>query len=289
MEQIAVAEKESIEKSGSTLSLTKTEARKKSCARMLQNHPASSSGARLRFNRIELSVASRSNVGCNYCDTKTQNSKDTAKIETAQDAIELVRLAAKSDPRLRVVSISGEGDPLGSEVTFETLRMVQDEFPHFTRCITTDGLLLPKTLPLLEETGVSAVSINVNAVDAEVGSQIYSYVRLNGKTLRGREAFEVLSINQLEGLRNAADAGLMVKVNAAYIPGVNSEHLVEVARIVRSLGAYVLDIVPLGSNGLGGVSAEELAQIRRDCEDVCTSEVQLYTPSATMGCISAGM
>ena len=190
---------------------------------------------------------------------------------------------------MRVVSISGEGDPLGSEVTFETLRMVQDEFPHFTRCITTDGLLLPKTLPLLEETGVSAVSINVNAVDAEVGSQIYSYVRLNGKTLRGREAFEVLSINQLEGLRNAADAGLMVKVNAAYIPGVNSEHLVEVARIVRSLGAYVLDIVPLASNGLGGVSAEELAQIRRDCEDVCTSEVQLYAPSATLGCISVGM
>jgi hypothetical protein len=56
MEQIAVVEKESIEKSGTTLSLNKTEARKKSCARMLQDHPASSSGARLRFNRIEIYV-----------------------------------------------------------------------------------------------------------------------------------------------------------------------------------------------------------------------------------------
>ena len=256
---------------------------------MLQAHPASSSGARLRFNRIELSVASRSNVGCNYCDTKTQNSKDTAKIETAQDAIELVRLAAKSDPRLRVVSISGAGDPLGSEVTFETLRMVQEEFPHFTGMHNYRRVAASQEASPLEETGVNAVSINVNAVDAEVGSQIYSYIRLNGKTLRGREAFEVLSINQLEGLRNAADAGLMVKVNAAYIPGVNSEHLVEVAKIVRSLGAYVLDIVPFASNGLGGVSAEELVQIRRDCEDVCTSEVQLYAPSATLGCISACM
>jgi hypothetical protein len=70
---------------------------------------------------------------------------------------------------------------------------------------------------------------------------------------------------------------------------VNSEHLVEVAKIVRSLGAYVLDIVPFASNGLGGVSAEELGQIRRDCENVCTSEVQLYVPSPTLGCISAGM
>jgi nitrogen fixation protein NifB len=276
MEQIAICE-ESIEKSGSTLSLTKAEARKKSCARMLQEHQVSSCGVRLRFSRIELSVVSRSNVGCNYCETKTQNAKNVAKVETAQDAIELVQLAAKSDPRLRVVSISGTGDPLGSEVTFETLHTINEEFPHFTVCIETDGLLLPKKLPLLSEAGVNAVSIKVNAVEAEVGKQIYSYVRLNGKTLRGREAFEVLSINQLEGLRNAADAGLMVKVNSAYIPGVNSEHLVEVAKIVRSLGAYVMDIVPLASQGLGGVTAEEMAKIRRDCADVCTSEVQLYT------------
>lgn len=86
--------------------------------------------------------------GCNYYDTRTQK-KDTAIMETAQDAIELVRLAAKSDPRLRVVNISGPGDPLGSEVTFETLRLIQEEFPHFTVSIETDGLLLPKKLPLL--------------------------------------------------------------------------------------------------------------------------------------------
>jgi MoaA/NifB/PqqE/SkfB family radical SAM enzyme len=67
---------------------------------------------------------------------------------------------------------------------------------------------------------------------------MYSYVRLNGKTLRGKEALEILSLNQLEGIRNAADAGIMVEVNALCIPDVNSEHLVEVAKIVRSLGAY---------------------------------------------------
>ena len=272
------------------LSLTKTEARKKSCARMLQEHPASGSGVRLRFNRLELSVASRSNVGCKYCDTKTEGSRAAKKVDTAQEAIEYVRLAAKSDPRLRVISISGSGDPLAGEVTFELLRMVQKEFPHFTRCVATNGLLLPKKLERLTELGVSALTLNVNAVDPEVGSQIYSYIRLNGKTLRGREAFEVLSINQLEGLRNAADAGMMVQVYVVYIAGVNSEHLVEVARIVRSLGAYVIDVVPLaldvGSGGLGGADALEIAQIRRECEDVCAAEVLLYT-APPVGCMHA--
>ncbi len=227
-------------------------------------------------------MASPANVGCGYCDEKhAKKSVGAYKVTSAKDAIAYLREVAKADPRLRAVKIEGEGDPLASEVTFELLNVIQKEFPHFTSCVVTDGLLLPRNLRRLEEAGVSAITVNVNAVDAEVGSQIYSYVTLNGKTLRGKEAFEVLSINQLEGVRNAADAGLMVEVNASYIPGVNSEHLVEVAKIVRSLGAYVMNIEPSVSckcDGLAAPDMDELAQVRIDCESVCASEVMLYTP-----------
>jgi nitrogen fixation protein NifB len=285
MEQIAICEKKPTTKSNSSLSYTKTEARKKGCAGMLQTHPTYSTGARLKFNRIEVSIVSKSNVGCKYCDEKNvKTSEDVYKVATAEEAMECIRSAAKSDSRLRVVRITGSGDPLGNAVTFETLRLIHEEFPYLTVSVATDGLLLPQKLSLLEEAGVSAVSINVNAVDPEVGSQIYSYVRLNGRTLRGKEAFEVLSINQLEGIRNAADAGMMVEVKAAYIPGVNSKHLVEVAKIVRSLGAYMVNIEPLTGSfaGLDALTMRELEQIRCDCENVCASEVQLYIPSVTV-------
>jgi nitrogen fixation protein NifB len=170
------------------------------------------------------------------------------------------------------------------------LEAIQKEFPHFTRCVVTDGLLLPRKLSQLQEVGVSALILNVNAVDADVGAQIYSSITLNRATLGGKEAFEVLSINQLEGLRDAADAGLLVEVNATYIPGVNSEHLVEVARVVKSLGACVVNVTPLSSPTFEDVnmpSRDEMAQIRRDCMDVCASEVLIYTSPNTLSYMSS--
>ncbi|MGD6852884.1 MAG: radical SAM protein [Candidatus Bathyarchaeia archaeon] len=274
MDQIAICT-EAEESSSPLLGYTKAQAQKKSCASMLREHPHLDVG-RVRFSRLKLVVASASNVGNNYCDSK--NAKP--KVTTAKEGIAQIRSAAKNDPRLRAIEVSGAGDALTSEATFEILRMIREEFPYFTTCVVSNGLLLPRKLALLQDLGVHAVKVAVNAVDADVGQQIYNYIRLNGKTLRGREAFEVLSINQLEGLRNAADAGLMVEVDAAYIPGVNSEHLVEVAKIVRSLGAYVMNIVPLtpsvGFDGLGVPSVEEMAKIRCNCENVVASEVLLH-------------
>ncbi len=196
----------------------------------------------------------------------------TSKIITAKEAIQRVRTAAKVDPRLRVVGVAGPGDPLTSDVTFEVLRQVKKEFPHLMRCVATNGLLLPKKLDDLKNAGVAALTITINAIDPEIGSQIYSYVRYGGKTLQGKEAFEVLSLNQLEGLRYAADAGLVVKVNSVYIPGINSSHLTEVAKTVRALGAYVHNIMPLIPQGkfayIQAPSMRQIQEVRRDCEGI---------------------
>lgn len=285
MEQIAVTQKQTRKAPEAP-----AEIRKVSCARMLHETPQNNSVPRMRFGKVTLNIASRRNVDYNYCDEKSiRDAPGTIKVSSAKEAIKSLRVAAQSDPRLRVVTITSSGDLLGSDTAFEVLAAIQKEFPHFTRCVVTDGLLLPRKLSRLQEVGVSAVILNVNAVDSDVGAQIYSSVSLNGKTLEGKEAFEVLSINQLEGLRNAADAGLLVEVNATYIPGVNSEHLVEVARIAKSLGACVVNVTPLSSSRFEGAdmpSSEEMAQIRRDCADVCASEVLIYTAPNTLSYMS---
>jgi len=284
MEQVAV-----IKKHNRKTPKTPGEIRKVSCARMLHGTPRSGA-ARMKFNKVTLYIATQSNVDKNYRDEKSiRNASGTIEISSAKDTIKSLRAAAQSDPRLRVVTLTSSGDLLGSDTAFEVLAAIQKEFPHFTICVVTDGLLLPRKLCRLQEVGVSAVILNVNAVDSDVGAQIYSSVSLNGRTLQGKEAFEVLSINQLEGLRNAADAGLLVEVNATYIPGVNSEHLVEVARIAKSLGACVVNVSPLSSPRFEGEnvpSSAEMAQIRQDCEDVCASEVLMYTAPNTLSYMS---
>jgi nitrogen fixation protein NifB len=268
----------------------KVEAQKKSCSRMLQEHTCSESVVHFKFSRLNLRLESESNVGCNYCDSTMDISVKTA---TAKEAIERIREAAIKDPRLRVIELSASGDALATDATFKVLHMIKAEFPYFTLGIKTNGLLLPRKLRRLKDLGVSAVTITVNAVDPEIGSELYSYVRMNGKTLRGAEAFEVLSINQLEGIRNAVDAGFMVKVKAACIRGVNSEHLVDVARTVRTLGAYEINVesaVPAGKlAGLRTATSDEIEEVRCSCDEAYESSTWVLNASpAFISCMFTG-
>jgi len=269
------------------LAYAKVEAQKKSCARMLKEHSCSEKVVHFKFNRLNLCLESESNVGCNYCDSTMDAS---IKASNAEEAIELIRDAAHKDSRLRIIELSATGDALATDATFKVLRMVKAEFPYFTQGVKTNGLLLPRKLHRLKDLGVSAVTVTVNAVDSEVGSELYAYVRLNGKTLRGTDAFEVLSINQLEGIRNAVDAGLIVKVKAACIRGVNSAHLVDVARTVRTLGAYEINVesaVPAGRlAGLPVATSDEINEVRGYCEEAYESSTWVLNASpALISCL----
>jgi nitrogen fixation protein NifB len=265
-------------------SYAQLEARKLSCARLLEDHPSLEMGVRFKFNRLTLQVPTDYNVGFNYCDKKA------TKVSSVKQAMARIDATAKSDPRLRVIEISGSGDALASRLTFDILRKVKAAYPHFTTCVETNGLLLPKKLARLQELGVNAVKVTVNAVDAEVGSKIYSFVRLSGRTLRGKEAFEVLSLNQLEGIRNATNAGMLVEVTAFYIPDVNALHLEEVARTVRTLGAYSINVAPMEPTGrFAGHTApsmDEVESAKRLCDEIYLSSDWILTASPeVMDCL----
>ena len=79
----------------------------------------------------------------------------------------------------------------------------------------------------------------------------------------------MLSERQLEGIAALRDRGILCKVNSVMIPGVNDEHLVEVSRTVRGLGAFLHNVMPLvsapehgthfGLTGQRGPTPQELA------------------------------
>ena len=220
----------------------------------VREHPCYGSEAHFKFGRVHLPVAASCNIGCNYCVRKYDCANEnrpgvTSKLLTAQEALEKVRSAVEHDPRLRVIGVSGPGDPLTSDITFGVFERVHKEFPDLTLCVSTNGLLLPEKMELIKKVGINALTITINAVDPAIGEKIYSFVNYHGKVLHGREAFEVLNKNQLQGLKEAAAAGIAIKVNTVYIPGVNSEHIEEVAKTVRGLGAYIMNIMPLIPQG----------------------------------------
>jgi len=169
----------------------------------------------------------------------------TSKVLSPQETIELVRKVIHDYPYVKVIGIAGPGEPLANPETFETLRLIHEEFPHLIMCISTNGLLLPEKIDELQKYDVGNVTVTLNAVDPAVGEKIYSFVDYHGKHYTGREAAEILLKNQLEGIRMAVERKMFVKVNCVYIPGVNDDHIVEIAKKAGELGAFSFNLIPL--------------------------------------------
>lgn len=246
------------------------------CKPPLAEHPCYSEQAHRAFGRIHVPVAPKCNIQCNYCVRKFACPNEnrpgvTVDVVSPEEAMGIVRTALEVEPRIRVIGIAGPGDALANDETIETLQRSRDEFPILTRCLSTNGLLLPDKVDELHRARVTALTITINAVDADIGEHIYAGVRYQGKLYRGREAFELLNHNQLTGLKMAAERGMIVKVNAILMPGINDTHLPEVARVVRDQGAYIMNVmplIPLPETRFAHVPAptrEQLEHVRNQC------------------------
>jgi nitrogen fixation protein NifB len=223
---------------------------------VLHGHPCFG-GDRHKFGRLHLAVAPACNIQCAFCVRKHDCVAEsrpgvTSKVLTPKQALQRVRLVME-DPKLRevirVVGIAGPGDPLANEATFETFRLVRQAFPDLLTCLSSNGLLLPERFPDLLGFGLHSLTVTINAMDPEVGARIYSDVRLHGQLLEGVAGARVLVANQIEGVGLAARHGIVTKVNTVLIPGVNEDQIPLIARAALSLGATVMNIMPLIPQG----------------------------------------
>ena len=248
---------------------------------MLETHPCYTESAHRKFARMHLPVAPRCNIQCNYCNRRYDCMNEsrpgvTSELLTPEQAVEKIRYVKERIPYLSVIGIAGPGDSLANNETFKTLELVGKEFPEMTLCLSTNGLMLPKYVGLLRSLGVKFITVTVNAVDPEVGSRMYEFVTYEGKVLRGREAAERLIANQTEGIRMAAEAGMLVKVNTVMVPEINADHIPAVAKKVKELGAYIINIIPLIP--VPGTRFADLRaptpKERRELQDLCEVDVR---------------
>jgi len=218
--------------------------------RQIQEHPCFSEKASHAFGRMHLAVAPKCNIQCNYCirefDCVNESRPGvTSQVLSPEEAVERVREVIADFPYITVIAIAGPGEPLYNEETFETLRLVKNEFPHLIKCFSTNGLLLPEKVDLLDDLGVSNVTVTLNAVDPDIGKKIYSFVNYHGKKYTGREAAEILLLNQLEGLERSVELGMITKVNTVLIPTINDHHIIEIAKKIKKIGVYMQNIMSL--------------------------------------------
>jgi nitrogen fixation protein NifB len=212
-------------------------------------------GDHSKAGRIHLPVAPGCNIKCGFCERKFDCANEsrpgvTSRVLTPEQAVERVRLVKRHMERqggaqLKVVGIAGPGDPLANPRTFETFRLVRAAFPEMTLCLSTNGLRLPEMIDILTELDLHSLTVTINALTAETGALVYEWIKLDGRRLDGAAAAALLLERQLEGVRLAAAAGLLVKVNHVYIPGVNDHETLKLAVKVRGLGATMMNIIPV--------------------------------------------
>jgi nitrogen fixation protein NifB len=243
--------------------------------RKIAEHPCYDKKAQHKFGRVHLAVAPKCNIQCNFCvrefDCVNESRPGvTSKVLTPQEALEKTKQILAEYPFIKVVGIAGPGDPLANDATFETFELIKNEFPEITLCMSTNGLLLPEKLQDLLRLGVSTLTVTVNAIDPEIQAKIVNHIVYHGKVYRGVEAAEIQIKNQLEGIKAAVDAGVVVKVNTVLIPGINDKHVVEIARKLHELGVYIMNVMPLINQGafadIEPPTAEERKAVQEACE-----------------------
>ncbi|MBP2132947.1 nitrogen fixation protein NifB [Methanomicrobium sp. W14] len=218
--------------------------------RKINEHPCYSEQACHTSGRMHLPVAPKCNIQCNYCvrdfDCVNESRPGVcSELLKPEEAVRLVQKALEEYPYIKVIGIAGPGDPLANEETFETLRLLKEKFPTPIKCLSTNGLLLPEKIDELVKYDVGNLTVTVNAVDPAVGEKIYSFVEWNGKKLQGRKAAEVLLSQQLRGIKMAVERKILVKVNTVYIPGVNDDHIVDIAKKASELGVFTFNLIPV--------------------------------------------
>ena len=218
----------------------------------MQNiHPCFSEQAHVRYARIHLPVARDCNLGCNYCERliggASYHSYRPAVCErlvSPAEALSLVRIyATRGD--LKVAGIAGPGEPLYNEPTYETLRLIRRSFPELLLCLSTNGLLLSKSIPRLRDLGVSTVTVTVNTINTNTARKLYSHATIDGRLLKGEAAADAVVKSQMPGVARAADAGILVKVNTILIPDINAPEVGLIAHAARDAGACIQNITPL--------------------------------------------
>jgi len=216
---------------------------------LVKKHPCFNGEAHFNYGRIHLPVSPTCNIQCKFCKrslNKTENRPGVAsKILTPAASLELVDKALQLCPEITVVGIAGPGDTLATPNALETFELIDRKHPELIKCISTNGLMLYEYAERIATAGIKTISVTVNAVDAEILQDICTGIFYNGDYLEGSEGAVRLIDAQMAGIKKISSLGVTVKVNTVLIPGLNYDHIEEIAKVVSEAGASIMNIIPL--------------------------------------------
>jgi nitrogen fixation protein NifB len=214
-------------------------------------HPCFTASAHGKWGRIHLPVAPDCNISCAYCSRKTDCVNESrpgvcSRILDPEEAAHTVDEAVRKMPSLAVAGVAGPGDPLANrELTLRTFELVRRNHPDLLLCLSTNGVALADCAPDLKALSIGHVTITLNAASLSTAARIYQSLHLNGRSLRGLEAAEIILERQNMALAALERLSITVKVNTVVIPGVNDGEVENIARHASRFGVALMNCIGL--------------------------------------------
>lgn len=150
---------------------------------------------------MRISVTDRCNLRCRYCMPEEGiRLFPMSEVLTYEEIARVCRIGAGLG--IRKIRLTG-GEPLARAHLAELVKMIR-RIPEIEQIsMTTNGILLKEHLPELLDAGLDGVNISLDTLDEK------SYEKITGFPLLSRA---------LEGLEDALDAGIRVRVNTVLLP-----------------------------------------------------------------------
>lgn len=143
------------------------------------------------------------------------------------------------------VILYGPGDPLASiGETLETVKLLKEITSDTVIALRTLGINGEKYADKLMQVGVSKVEVIMDGINGSTLERIYAWIRPEFKTLKLKDATEILLKEQAKAIPAFKDAGMHVQVITTCYPDNNSDNMTVISRTAAKLGADSMAIIP---------------------------------------------
>jgi len=168
-------------------------------------------------NYLRISVTERCNFRCQYCmPEKPFSWVPKEKILSFEDLFSFVKVCI--DEGITKVRITG-GEPLLREDLHKFIQMIYDYKSDIDLAMTTNGYLLKNAAQRLKDAGLQRINVSIDTLKPEVAHRI---------------AQKDVLTQVLEGVNEALQVGLKVKINMVPMKGLNEGEIIDVLEYCKA-------------------------------------------------------
>ena len=200
-----------------------------------------------KIDYLRVSVTSRCNFRCLYCMPTTPFSWEPKEnLLSYEDMFKFIKIAI--DNGITKIRLTG-GEPLLRKDLDKFIKMIA-EYKDIDLALTTNGYFLKGYSKLLKDAGLKRINISLDSLNKETYKKIAQ-----------KDVFD----NVIEGINEAINVGLKVKLNSVILKGINDNEIEKLYEWAKQKNITIRFIEYMenhtADNDIKGISSEEVLNI----------------------------